>query len=104
MKPTSFTVRRAAARDLSEEAEWLSERAGPDVAERYLKAAWSSFAAIAEQPGLGAPAEAKSPRLAGARRWKVRGFPDQLIFYAARKQGGVTILRVLGAAQDWKAP
>jgi toxin ParE1/3/4 len=42
----------------------------------------------------------RSPQLAGLRKWQVGGFERILIFYLPRA-GGVSIVRVLHAAQDW---
>ena len=38
--------------------------------------------------------------LTGMRRWPVKGFGKFLIFYVVRPRG-VTIVRILHAAQDW---
>lgn len=42
----------------------------------------------------------RSPKLAGLRKWHVNGFEAVLIFYLPRT-AGVSIVRVLHAAQDW---
>ena len=42
----------------------------------------------------------RRPELAGMRKWHVKGFERLLIFYLPRQQG-VSIVRVLHAAQDW---
>lgn len=97
-----FTIRARAARDLSGQAAWLREQADVETAERFLEAAFASFAVIANTPGIGQAAESKVHGLASARKWRVDCFPDHLIFYAPRPRGGVTILRVLHAATDWK--
>ena len=50
---------------------------------------------------MGAPLSLlRAPRLAGLRKWRVDGFEKFLIFYLPR-QGGISIVRVLHAAQDW---
>ena len=51
---------------------------------------------------MGAPLAWRSPKLAGLRKWRVSGFENFLIFYLPRP-GGVSIVRVLHAAQDWWA-
>lgn len=104
MTSLKLTVRAQAARDLSRYADWLREQADAATAERYLAAAWSTFEEIAGSPGLGAAAEARSVQLEHAYKWRVQGFPHQLVFYARRADDGVSTLRVLHAAQDWKRP
>jgi toxin ParE1/3/4 len=49
---------------------------------------------------MGAPLSLRSPKLAGLRKWRVGGFENFLIFYLPRPDG-VTIVRILHAAQDW---
>jgi len=49
---------------------------------------------------MGVPLTLRSPRLAGLRKWQVSGFEKILIFYLP-SAGGVSIVRVLHAAQDW---
>jgi toxin ParE1/3/4 len=49
---------------------------------------------------MGAPLALRSPKLAGLRKWVVSGFENVLIFYLPCP-GGVSIVRVLHAAQDW---
>lgn len=102
MSTGRFTIRARAARDLSRQVGWLREQAGAETAERFLAAAVASFDRIADAPGLGGSAESKLVELADARRWRIDGFANYLIFYQPRGTGGVTILRVLHAAQDWK--
>lgn len=93
--------RRAAARqDLIEHYVYLAEHAGEEVAERFLASAETSFGDLATQPRIGAPLLLKRPELAGLRKWHVRGFDNVLIFYFPRDDG-VSIVRVLHAAQDW---
>lgn len=104
MSSAKVTVRARAVRDLLGHAEWLRNEADDELADRFLFAARSSFAALAQAPGLGALSDARSPELRGARKWRVEGFPNRLIFYAPRPAGGVTILRVLHAARDWRSP
>lgn len=101
MSRRSFTIRRRAARDLSRQAAWFAREAGADVAKRFLIAAQESFGDLAGTPGLGAPVQRERPRTGEVRKWRIRGFPDLRIFYAERPGGGVAVIRVLHAAQDW---
>lgn len=81
----------------------MREEVDAETADRVLAAARRNFDKLADMPGLGAPANARLAALANARRWRVEGFPNYLIFYAETR-AGVAILRVLHAAQDWKRP
>lgn len=100
---SAFTVRRLAARDLSRHAAWFKREAGVEVGRRFLAAAYDSFADLAVTPGLGAPLEPTGGAVPTTNKWRVRGFPNLLIFYAERPTGGVAIVRVLHASQDWLA-
>ena len=93
-------IRASARRDLVDHFIYLSESAGPKVAERFLDGAESSFADLALQPAMGSPLTLRQPELDGMRKWRVRGFENFLIFYLLRPDG-VSVVRVLYAAQDW---
>lgn len=103
MSRPAFTVRREAARDLSRQAAWFKREAGIDVAQRFLSAAYATFGDLAVTPGLGAPLELDDKALPTTNKWRVRDFPNLLIFYAERPKSGVAIVRVLHASQDWIA-
>lgn len=72
------------------------------MAERFLLAVDAEFAALAATPGMGGAVEARHPRLADLRKWRVGGFPNILIFYQ-RRRNGISIIRVIHAARDWWA-
>jgi toxin ParE1/3/4 len=59
-----------------------------------------SFSDIANHPGMGMALSLCDPRLAGLRKWRINGFEHFLIFYLPLPEG-VSIVRVLHAAQDW---
>lgn len=92
--------RAAARRDLVDHYTYLAENAGEATADRFLLQAETSFNALAEHPEMGTPLTLRHSELAGLRKWHVPGFDRVLIFYFPRRDG-VTILRVLHAAQDW---
>jgi toxin ParE1/3/4 len=97
--PTVYR-RTAARQDLIAHYVYLAENAGEATAERFLSDAEASFNDLAVQPKIGAPLSLRRPELAGLRKWQVRGFHNVLIFYFPRDDG-VSIVRVLHAAQDW---
>lgn len=92
----------SARRDLIDRYVYLAESAGLEVAERFLHCAESTFDDLAKQPLVGAPLALKNARLAGIRKWCVKDFDNHLVFYLPRPNG-VSIVRVLHAAQDWWA-
>lgn len=71
-----------------------------ETAERFLLQADASFADLACHPELGLTLAVRRPELAGMRKWRVKDFEKFLIFYLPHPQG-VSIVRVLHAAQDW---
>jgi toxin ParE1/3/4 len=90
----------AAKRDLVEHYVYLAENAGLEIAERFLLQANESFSNLARHPALGVELALSRAELAGIRKWQIKGFERFLIFYVPR-QDGVSIVRVLHAAQDW---
>lgn len=92
--------RAAAGRDLVDHFVYLTENAGPDIAERFLTNVATSFNELAGQPMIGAPLTLRHPELAGMRKWRVKDFDNYLVFYLPLPDG-VSIVRVLHAARDW---
>ena len=97
---TAIHKRASAKRDLVEHYVYLAENAGIETAERFLRNADKSFGDLSKHPGLGAPLALRSLQLTGLRKWPVGEFEKILIFYLPRTRG-VSIVRVLHAAQDW---
>ena len=89
-----------ARRDLVDHYVYLTENASPEIAERFLSNAEASFNDLAQQPLMGAPLKLKHYDLGPIRKWRVKGFDNQLVFYLARPDG-IAVLRVLHAARDW---
>jgi toxin ParE1/3/4 len=92
--------RAAVRRDLVRHFVYLVENAGIDTADRFLANAERCFIELAEQPEMGSPLTLKRPELAGMRKWRVPDFENFLIFYLPRRDG-ISVVRVLHAAQDW---
>lgn len=92
----------AAKRDLVEHFVYLAENAGMEIADRFLVQASESFSDLARHPALGRELSLSRAELAEIRKWQVKGFEKFLIFYRPRKDG-VSIVRVIHAAQDWWA-
>ena len=96
------TQRPTARRDIVAHYVYLAEKAGEDVAERFIASLESSVALLASQPSLGAPLQLRLPELQGLRKWRVAQFENVLIFYKPRPDG-ISLVRVLHTAQDgWR--
>jgi toxin ParE1/3/4 len=78
----------------------LQEEAGADLADRFLDSVSAEFLKIAANPMLGPNIGSNKLALSKIRKWRVPGFPNMVIFYQPRTDG-VTITRVIHAAQDW---
>lgn len=78
--------------DLAEELNWLNDKAGAEVAERWFDALLVTLQFIEKNPLVGRERKDLSP--AGVRTWRVRGFPRWLIFYAVTSQREIVFYRV----------
>ena len=90
----------SAKRDLVEHFVYLAENASLDVADSFLVQAEESFSDLANHPALGVELTLPASEVAGMHKWHVKDFEKFLIFYRPRPDG-VSIVRVLHAAQDW---
>lgn len=92
--------RAAAKRDLIQHYLYLVENAGLETADKFLRQVEETFSDLARHPAMGAIVPLSRARMAGIRKWQVKGFENFLIFYVPH-QDRVSIIRVLYAAQDW---
>lgn len=97
MTPT-FILSAQAEQDIDALAEYLA-RESLDFALRFYDAAWSTFDGLAAMPHKGRPRAFSGLDLAGARSWRIDGFPSILAFYTPT-DSGVPILRVMLGARD----
>ena len=102
MTDFAVTVSPAARRDLDDYIIWLRGEDDLETATRFAMAAIQTFQKLSETPNLGPAISSANPHLTGIRKWRVQGFSKMLIFFRPRP-GGVEIVRVLHAAQDWWA-
>ena len=97
----SIHKRASARRDLVGHYVYLAENAGIETADRFLLSTEKSFHDLCRHAEMGSLLSLPSPKLAGLRKWPVSGgFENTLIFYLPRG-AGISIVRVLHAAQDW---
>lgn len=88
-----------ALEDIWEIASWLAEREDAALALRFVDAVETSIHELADQPKLGPLVQLKNPQLARMRFWRVKGFPNHLIFYQ-EFDGDLVIVRVLHGARE----
>ena len=86
--------------DLSLQYSWYIQKAGVDIAERYLAAFRGVLDLLGRQPGLGVQRRFRNPRLKGIRSFQLpASFRVHLIFY--REEGErLVVFRVLHGMKD----
>ncbi|MEO8096513.1 MAG: type II toxin-antitoxin system RelE/ParE family toxin [Acidobacteriota bacterium] len=73
--------REAAKRDLLAQWVWYAENADIEVEDRFLRAAETTLALLAEQPMIGTPTACSAADLAAMRRFAIGdGFGKILVF------------------------
>jgi toxin ParE1/3/4 len=92
-----------AKRDL-DEITYQIAKDRPLSAIRFIDAAQATVKLLSLNPEIGSMTQFSSSRLAGVRRWRVKGFQNYLIFYQYQVVNkSLTILRVLHGARDIEA-
>jgi toxin ParE1/3/4 len=74
----------------------------PEAATRVVEAAYETFAALAENPGLGHPRRFRSKQFHDLRLRTVLGFDSYLVLYR-EIFGGIEVLHVSHAARNLNA-
>ena len=93
----SVRVLPAADADLDREAAYLFPRS-PAASVRFYSAAEATFEFLSQSPEIGTLLGLKS--LTEVRVWRIRGFPNHLVFYRDTSEL-LEVVRVLHGAQDW---
>jgi toxin ParE1/3/4 len=83
--------------DLFRESRYLAERS-LEARERFLSAAEETFDLLATSPELGGLVTIA--RAEDLRVWRIRGFPNHLVFYRQTAKS-LDIVRILYGARDW---
>jgi plasmid stabilization system protein ParE len=83
--------------DIFDIATHLSFESVP-LAHRFIDSAEQSLAELAEAPRIGSRKDFDDPKLARVRTWRVKGFPNHLIYYIAMAKG-IDVLAVMHGAQ-----
>lgn len=93
-------VSQAARLDVFEICQYLdAESGGRELADKFCTVAISTFEKLIKTPGLGRPRHFKKWPGANLRSWRIKGFPNYLIFYR-QVANGVEIVRVIHGARD----
>ena len=95
----TLQVLHRAAEDLAESAFFYAIECGPALEERFRTSVRETVEWLCENPEAGARRSFRNPRLAGLRRWPIRGFKKHLVFYRI-VAGGIEVVRVLHGVRD----
>ncbi len=68
--------------DLAEELEWLKDKAGAKVAERWYQELLAAMEELKRHPQLGRQRSDLKPE--GIRSWRIKRFPRWLIFTGSK--------------------
>lgn len=93
-----LVIARAAVLDVIAHSQFLAQDS-ESAAKRFEDEFESCCQMLGEFPGIGAKTLTINPRLSGARRFAIRGFPNHLVFYRETSRH-VRVLRVLHAARN----
>jgi len=86
--------------DLEQQYDWYLERAGLEIAERYLNAFDVTIVMLASRPGLGRLRKFRDARLAGIQVFPFKmPFDKHLVFYRVNSTT-LSIVRVMHGARD----
>lgn len=96
--PCLVTQRPAARDDVAGAVDWYAQRAGLELALRFVESVHAAFKHIAHHPDSGSPRYASSFGAPDLRFWPLRGFP-YLVFYQDRGDW-LDAWRVLHAERD----
>jgi len=91
--------RQKARQDLVDIYGCYAREAGLRVARRFFAQAESTFARLADMPGIGSGHEHDHPALAGLRFFPVSRFRKYLVCYRSVADG-IEVVRVLHGARD----
>ena len=93
--------RTRAARDAEAIADYIGKQS-LEAAVRFLLQTEATIEYLAEFPGKGGRFISDIPALSRLRVWRVKGFPNHLIFYIEHP-AAIEIVRILHGAMDLEA-
>ena len=77
--------RREILFDITNIYVWIGEH-NIDAAERFLVSVEQTFEQIRRNPGIGWERSWRNRKLEGVRSWRIRNFPNYLVFYREQQQ------------------
>ena len=84
--------------DLAEELNWLSEKAGAEIAEEWYQSLKKTIRFLRKHPFVGRPRKDLSPE--GIRSWRLAGFSRWLVFYGVDADESLIMYRVRQGTMD----
>jgi toxin ParE1/3/4 len=92
------TYRPEVPDDVESILDYLAEH-DTAAAERFRLAVPLTIDDLLRFPGMGSPKDYGEPHLVGMRTWRIRGFPNYLIYYV-RVTDGILIHAIMHGARD----
>ena len=93
------TLSAAAEADILRQIERYAEQGLPPIAHRFQTAVLASMDALSRMPTSGPPVPTANPRLAGLRRWPVKGFAEFWVYYLGSPDAAI-VVRILHSKRD----
>ena len=98
-----FVFTEAAARAITEQAEYYSERQSQSLAERWDNLVRRTILSLRKMPQRGAPCHFGHSELKDLRRISVAGFPHLIFYRYFPERAVIQIVHVLHGARDIEA-
>ncbi len=97
-----LVVAPAARADMLAQWDFYADEVGdPELADRFIASAETTFMKLARTPGLGRARRFRDAKAKNLHSWHVADFPKHLVFYRPLpNERGVEIVRVLHGARD----
>lgn len=97
--PLSIIKRPQAKRDIEECFVYIAED-NLDVGVYFLVAVEDTLEIIAQNPYIGSKKQVNSSKLKDVRMWRVKSYPNYLIFYLVNNES-IEIIRMIHAKRDF---
>lgn len=91
---------RQAERDIEECFVYIAEE-NLDSGVYFLVAVEESIEMLTKNPYAGSPGKFNSPKLKDVRMWRVKSYPNYLIFYLPKDES-IEVLRVVNSKRDYR--
>jgi len=97
-----LTLHRADAfnADFDQQYRWYLEKAGEELAERFLKAVEVTLELLLTQPGLGRRRKFRHPALAGLRSFRVESSFSKILIFYRHTAAELSVERLMHGSRD----